>query len=94
VAFPSFARRLHDILAEADGDPAARPYTDALIATVNDAASRLGVAAGASGLDRPSDSGSHRSNAGRQVGRPHPRRPASRRLAAGNHLRQIEKVVR
>ncbi len=95
VAFRSFARRLHDIMNEPDGDPAAaQPHIDALNATVNDAAAKLGVAAGGD-----------LAATGQAIARRIDETPADKwdepaldalraaALAAGNHLRQIEKAV-
>jgi hypothetical protein len=95
VAFRSFARRLQDILSEASGDPAAaRPHIDALTATVNDAAAQLGVSPGAD-----------LAATGQAVAARIAATPADKwderildavrasALAAGGHLRQIEKAV-
>jgi hypothetical protein len=96
VAFRSFARRLREIMDEADGDPAAaRPHIDALTASVNDAATQLGVGAGgdlaatgqaiATRIEAtPADKWDESTlDALRSVA-----------LAAGNHLRQIENAMR
>jgi hypothetical protein len=95
VAFRSFARRLHDILSEATGNPgAAQPHIDALTTTVNGAAAQLGVspaadlaatgqAIAARIADTPADKwDDHTLDALRSAA-----------LAAGSHLRQIEKAV-
>jgi hypothetical protein len=95
VAFRSFARRLQDILREAAGDPAAaQSHIDALNATVNDAAAKLGVSPGAD------LAGTGQAIAARIADVPPdkwdgPTLDALRAsaLAAGNHLRQIEKAL-
>ncbi|MDQ1422831.1 MAG: hypothetical protein QOD72_329 [Acidimicrobiaceae bacterium] len=95
VAFRSFARRLRDILSEADGDPAAaHAYIDALTTTVNDAAAQLGVGAGADLAatgqaiahrieETPSDKWDDHALSSLRASA----------LAAGNHLRQIEMAM-
>jgi hypothetical protein len=95
VAFRSFARRLHDTLSDAKGDPAAgKPHIDALTATVNRAATELGVSPG---VDLAAT--------GQAIARRIEEIPADKwddhildalragALAAGDHLRQIEKAV-
>jgi hypothetical protein len=95
VAFRSFARRLQDILSAADGDPAAaRPHVDALTATVNGAAAELGVSPGAD------LAATGQAIAARIAATPSDKWDdqtldalRASALAAGNHLRQIEKAV-
>jgi hypothetical protein len=95
VAFRSFARRLHDILSEAEhGAAAAQPDIAALTATVNQAATRLGASPGAD-----------LATTGEAIARRIESTPADEwddatldalradALAAGNHLRQIERAV-
>jgi hypothetical protein len=95
VAFRSFARRLNDILSEATGNPgAAQAHIGALTATVNDAAAQLGVSPGADLAatgqaiaarisDTPADKWDDRTLDALRAAA----------LAAGNHLRQVEKAV-
>jgi hypothetical protein len=95
VAFRSFARRLQDILSEATGNTAAAsPHIDALTATVNEAAGQLGITPGADLAttgqaiaariaDKPPDKWDDRTLDALRASA----------LAAGNHLRQIEKAV-
>jgi hypothetical protein len=94
VAFRSFARRLRDILSEADDPAPAQPYIDALTATVSGAAARLGV-----------DAGADLAATGQAIARRVDETPADKwddrileglradALAAGKDLRQIESAV-
>jgi hypothetical protein len=96
VAFRSFARRLHDIVTEAEGDPAAaQSHIDALTATVNEAASSLGVSPGAdlAATGQAIAASIEATRADKWDDRTLDALRANA-LAAGNHLRQIETAMR
>jgi hypothetical protein len=95
VAFRSFARRLHEVMSGAEGDPsAAQPHVAALETTVNDAAAAVGV-----------PPGSDLAATGQAIARRIEETPANKgdeetldalraaALAAGGHLRQAERAV-
>jgi hypothetical protein len=95
VAFRSFARRLREIMNQAEGDTtAARSHVAALETTVNGAAAELNVAPGADLAET-----------GQAIARRIEETPADKwdenmldalraaALAAGGHLRQVERAV-